>query len=254
MCHARGVTEKKRSSEDFAKRLTDEFGNWFDTNVIQNNIKNLEELRSSKSLNINPYLAPYVTFATTGSMTETSLASSLIVARTFVTSLNTSFGMQLQKALPKFFSTVFGSPTTGVDVEFDDFVDGKHKFAQIKAGPATINQPDVEPIHESFQKIKRKARLDGLELNDSNFVIGVFYGTESDLSANYRKLRDRYGYSVYAGNELWKRLTGIDDLQSRLVEACGQVAQRYDLQAVIADVASDLADDPLIQDIVSAYR
>jgi hypothetical protein len=162
--------------------------------------------------------------------------------------------MQLQKSLPTFFSSVFGSPTTGVDIEFNDFVDGKHKFAQIKAGPATINKDDVEPIHESFQKIKRKARLDGLELNDSNFVIGVFYGSEADLSANYKKLRDHYGYSVYSGNELWKRLTGIDDLQSRLVEACGDVAQRYDLQALIADVAVDLSTDPLIQEIVSAFR
>ena len=241
-------------SEELANRLTAEFGNWFDKNVVQNNIKNLEKLRSSRKLNINPYLAPYVTFATTGSMTETSLASSLIVARTFVTSLNTTFGTQLQKSLPVFFSSVFGSPTAGVDIEFDDFVDGKHKFAQIKAGPETINKDDVEPIHEKFQTIKRKARFDGLELNDSNFVIGVFYGSESDLSANYKKLRDKYGYSVYSGNDLWKRLTGIEDLQSRLVEACGEVAQKYDLQSLIADVSSDLASDPLIQEIVSAYR
>ncbi|NBO35749.1 MAG: hypothetical protein EBU89_07580, partial [Actinobacteria bacterium] len=97
------TTEK---SEELANRLTAEFGNWFDKNVVQNNIKNLEKLRSSRKLNINPYLAPYVTFATTGSMTETSLASSLIVARTFVTSLNTTFGTQLQKSLPVFFSSV----------------------------------------------------------------------------------------------------------------------------------------------------
>lgn len=57
----------------------------------------------------------------------------IIEARSLGTSINTSFGTNLQKFCSDILSG-YASTTSGIDIEFIDFIDGKRKYCQIKAG------------------------------------------------------------------------------------------------------------------------
>lgn len=45
----------------------------------------------------------------------------------------------------------FGSMVSGIDIEFEDALDGRHKYCQVKLGPNTINKDDVVTIHNHFK-------------------------------------------------------------------------------------------------------
>jgi hypothetical protein len=233
-----------------AQKILAETQSWFREKIVDAHKSNILGLSSASAFDINPFLAPYVSVALTGTISAEGIARGLVFGRALVTSLNTSFGTQFQNFLPTLMKTVLGSATTGIDIEFDDCVDGQHKWAQIKAGPNTINNGDVGGIHEEFQRIKRKARKDGLALTDHQLVIGIFYGQESDINGSYKKLRDDHNYPILTGNDLWEHITGEKDLQDQFIEACGKAAQSAEVRELLEVVIAQLALDPIIVDMV----
>ena len=244
------ISEDLDDLSPLAQKILSETETWFKERIVEFNKKNIRGLSAANQFDINPFLAPYVSVALTGSISAEGIARGLVLGRSMVTSLNTSFGTNFQNFLPQLMKSVLGSATTGIDIEFDDCVDGMHKWAQIKAGPNTINSGDVAGIHEEFQKIKRKARKDGLKITDSQLIIGIFYGDERDINGFYKDLRDKHNYPILTGNDLWEHITGEKGLQDRFIEACGNAAKSAEVQELLEDVIKRLAQDPVIVNMV----
>lgn len=68
---------------------------FFRTRIIPNHIRNLQRLKLS-SFNINPFLINYLAAFLCGDTEPDSLAKALVYPRILGTSLNTSFGQNVQ--------------------------------------------------------------------------------------------------------------------------------------------------------------
>ena len=232
-----------------ADHLVVQIEKWFTEVIIANNKNNLDGLRTSGAFTINPYLPRYISLATTGDITAEGIARSLVFSRAFVTSLNTSFGDRLQIFISDQIKQVAGSLIKGIDIEFDDCIDKKRKYAQIKAGPNTINGEDVEPIFKMFNGIKNKAKRDGNPITDDQLMIGVIYGSDTSLNSHYKKLKG-LNIPVHVSDNFWERLTGEKNFEQRLVDACVRATKAANVKGLLDQVVLDLAQDPVIIDMV----
>ena len=59
------------------------------------------------------------------------------------------------------------------------------------------------------------ARTNQINLNISDLILGVLYGTESQLSQHYKEIDDKH--PVIIGAEFWHRITGFPDFYNKLV-------------------------------------
>ena len=103
---------------------------WFTKSIADNHIKNTLKLSDIKQFNVNPFLLTYLSNFLEGNHNPKSIAKALIYPRVLGTSINTSFGTNIQK----FTSTVlssYGSTTSGIDIEFIDMIDGEKKYCSI---------------------------------------------------------------------------------------------------------------------------
>lgn len=176
----------------------------------------------------------------TGDDSPKSIAKALIYPRVLGTSINTTFGNKMQKFCSDILEG-FSSTTSVIDIEFIDFVDGRRKYCQIKAGPNTINKDDVETIDGHFQSIKNLARTNNLHIGLNDLIVGVFYGETRELSGHYKKIKN--SYPVYIGKDFWHRLTGDLDFYQKITDAIGEVATEYDLSEMLENVIEELAKE-----------
>lgn len=191
--------------------------------IIPNHLKGLEKLRL-KDFSINPFLINYLAAFLCGNTEPTSLAKALVYPRVLGTSINTSFGQNIQIFISE-LAEVAGNASgiDGIDIEFIDALDGRKKYCQCKAGPTTINSPDVATIMGHFGHLQNKARLDRLPLQINDMIVGVLYGEPGTLSANYKNIDKTY--PVYCGAEFWEHLTGDRNFYHRLAKAFGEVVE-----------------------------
>jgi hypothetical protein len=166
------------------------------------------------------------------------MAKALIYPRVMGTSIATTFGMQLQYFCNEVLGS-YASTTPGIDIEFVDAVDGRHKYCQVKAGPTTINYDDVDMIKRHFTAIRNLARTNHLDLNIADCIVGVFYGTDSELSPCYKQI-NKEG-PLYVGKDFWYRLTGDDAFYYDLIDAFAEVADEMDSSATIFQIIETLA-------------
>lgn len=213
---------------------------FFRDTIAVNHMKNAEKLVSLDQFQLNPFLDKYKANFLTGNNSPESVARALIYPRILGTSLNTTFGTSMQH----FCSSVlegFSSTTTGMDIEFVDFMDGRKKYCQIKAGPNTINKDDVVTIINHFQSVKNLARTNNLDIRITDLIVGVFYGTNAELSTHYQKIDKTH--PVYVGEEFWYRLTGEQSFYQELSDALGTVASEYDCSERLEEIVQELAND-----------
>lgn len=213
---------------------------WFLESIGKNHIANTLKLVSSSEFNINPFLAVYLANFLEGNSSPESIAKALIYPRVLGTSITTSFGAHIQK-FTKGVLDGFGSGTKGIDIEFDDQVDGRHKYCQLKAGPTTLNFDDVPSIVGHFDTIRRTARTNDLDVRQSDLIVGVIYGDASDLSPFYLSITNQHHFPVYAGSEFWKRLTGDETFYVDLIDCIGRVAIDTDFSEQLRDVIAKLS-------------
>lgn len=213
---------------------------FFRTRIAEKHKENTERLSQLDQFNINPFTHKYLAQFAFGDSSPESMAKALIYPRVLGTSIATTFGTQLQFFCNEVLSS-YASTTTGIDIEFMDAIDGRRKFCQVKAGPTTINHDDVETIRNHFQGIRRLARTNHLNLEATDCVVGVFYGTETSLSASYKKIDTEY--PVYVGEEFWHHLTGDIQFYYDLIDAFAEVADEMDSSVMINDIIRQLADD-----------
>ena len=216
---------------------------YFRTIIIPNHLKNLDRLKLD-SFNINPFLINYLAAFLCGNTEPESLAKALVYPRILGTSLNTSFGQNIQVFIAQLQDMVGGaSGIEGIDIEFVDALDGRRKYCQCKAGPQTINKDDIATILGQFKYLMNKSRLDKMGLQFDDLIVGVLYGEASNLSANY-KVIDAH-YPVYCGIDFWERLTGDRNFYNRLAKAFGEVVEEdgIDGSVLILDKVNQIADE-----------
>lgn len=234
-------TEQKQKILDAAKV-------WFREKIAQNHIKNTEKLTDSGELKINPFLAVYLANFLTGNAQPESIAKALLYPRVLGTSINTSFGTNMQG----FISTIkevaaVGSTTSGIDIEFVDQTDNRKKYCQLKAGPETINKDDVETIAGHFKAVRNLSRTNNLRIPNDDMIVGVLYGEPHELNGHYQRITAEYDYEVVIGRDFWHRLTGDSDFYHELIAAIGSVAREADYSKELERVVQTLAASETVQ-------
>jgi Type II restriction endonuclease EcoO109I len=222
---------------------------WFRETIVANHLENTKKLADVSNFNANPFLAPYLAVFLTGELTPHSVAKALVYPRVLGTSITTSFGTNIQGFISDVLGDAFGSTTKGVDIEFIDCVDGRKKMCQVKLGPNTINKDDIETIHGHFTGARRLARTNNSSVSRQDFVVGVVYGDDDQLSAQYKALRDKHEYDVFVGKGFWHRLTGSTTFYRELVLAISNVAAEADARMHVDSVINEIAASDLARKI-----
>lgn len=230
-------------TEEQKQAIINSAKDYFRTIIIPNHLKQLSKLQL-KDFNINPFLIHYLAAFLCGNTTPESLAKALIYPRTLGTSINTSFGQNIQIFISG-LETVMGcaSGIEGIDLEFVDAIDGRRKYCQLKAGPQTINKDDVATILGHFKYLLNKARLDRMALQVDDLIVGVLYGDKEHISANYKMIDSHY--PVICGAEFWEHLTGDNLFYYRLSKAFGEVVEEENIDgsSLIAEKIKEIAQE-----------
>lgn len=227
-------------SREHKTEIIQKWKNFFRNEIAMNHQKNTMKLQNLKSFNLNPFLDNYKANFLLGDSSARSKATALVYARVLGPSINTSFGTNLQKFCSDILSG-YASTTSGIDIEFIDFIDGKRKYCQIKAGPNTINKDDVKTIIDHFSGIRNLARTNNLSIGFNDLVVGVFYGEEADLSTHYKEIQKEY--PVHIGKDFWYRLTGDKNFYQELTSAIDEVASEYDGREMLDQVIEKLTKE-----------
>lgn len=201
------------------KQIVIEIVEYFNKNIFENHLQSiLKKHTKLKSYKINPILVKYLSKLLEDNYTPKGVAKALMYPRVLGTSINTSFGAVIQKMFVE-LGIAEGSMISGMDIDFIDKKDKRKKWCQLKSGPNTINSEDVAPLIAKFNSTINLARTNYSfkNINNTDFVVGVLYGSENELSMHYKKI-DKL-FPVYIGKEFWYRLTGSQNMYSDLVEA-----------------------------------
>lgn len=177
-----------RTEADLLKIITD----YFQIYIFENHKKNvLKEHSKLKSYKINPIIVKYLSKTLEDGFTPAGIAKALYYPRVLGTSINTSFGTRIQNMFVE-LDLAGGSLIKGMDIEFVDHLDKRKKWCQLKSVPNTINSEDVAPLLKKFSAVVNLARTNSINLNNSDLILGVLYGDESQLSQHYKKIDERH--------------------------------------------------------------
>lgn len=230
------INDVKTTKEEIIENAKD----FFREKIAESHMNNTKKLTSLNQFNVNPFLNKYLANFLTGNDDSQSVAKALVYPRVLGTSINTTFGNQMQN----FISEVLGSEgslSSGIDIEFIDKIDGHKKYCQIKAGPNTINKDDIVTIENHFESLINLARTNNRRVVATDFVVGTLYGSADTLNSFYLQINKKY--PVYAGNEFWTRLTGDQYFFDELTDAIGEIANEFDGREVIQSIIDSLADE-----------
>lgn len=215
--------------------------------IIPSHLKNLQALKL-RDFKVNPFLVNYLAAFLCGDTSPESLAKALVYPRILGTSINTSFGQNIQVFISNLAQVAGGaSGIDGIDIEFEDAIDGRKKYCQCKAGPQTINKDDVATILGHFKHLNNKARLDHMNVQIDDMIVGVLYGEGAELSGNYKTINAHY--PVNCGAEFWERITGDKKFYHRLAKAFGEVVEEDGIdgslliQKKIKEIAKEIVDN-----------
>ncbi|WLT09161.1 PmeII family type II restriction endonuclease [Bartonella apihabitans] len=226
---------------------------WFAESIAANHIANAKKLENPKEFHINPFTAVYLASFLKGKLDADGIARVLVYPRVLGTSIATSFGMQIQKFTSEVLNA-FQSTTGGIDIEFNDCLDGKRKYCQLKAGPYTINKDDIATIDGHFQTIKGTAKANNLSLSLDQFVVGIVYGEKKEINDHYKKLEKKYNYDIFIGKNFWHHLTGDEHFYSDLLEAITKVAIEANFKEELETIISKLADEDIIKELANVEK
>ena len=227
--------------------------NFFE-DFFESQIRKIEHSANASIYTPNPALLWFLAKTIDGEVTPTSIAKALILPRQLGTSPATSFGTRIQSFISDTLVNAYGSAASGMDIEFEDQIDGKMKYLQLKAGPLTINKGDVAPMDGEFKKVKQLLRANGRALSDDHFAIGVMYGEERDLNAFYVQLRDVHGWELYVGKDFWWRLTGDENFMDRLLLVVRTATEKVNSSDALNAAIDTLSKDVRIINLAMDYH
>lgn len=219
----------------------------FREKIVAAHLANTTKLVDVEShLNINPFTVWYLAKFFGGDVNTVSIAKALVYPRVLGTSFSTSFGTHLQSFISDTLVTAYGSTAEGMDIVFQDHIDSRTRYAQLKLGPTTINSKDVGPINREFTRLLNLSRANRANLKHEDLSIGVMFGEEHQLNAHFLKLREQYGWDVLIGKDFWHRLTGDIYFMDRLVEIVRQETANADVAGLLDSIIGEIAIHPSI--------
>ena len=216
---------------------------YFRVNIFEKHItSSLKNNCKLKSYNINPIVVKYLSKVLENNYSPEGVAKALYYPRVLGTSINTSFGTQIQNMFVD-LNFADGSLIKGMDIEFLDKIDGRKKWCQLKSGPNTINSEDVKPLIKKFADTINLARTNRAlaDVRNTDFIVGVLYGEDAELSMHYKVINQTH--PVIIGKDFWHRLTGFPDFYTGLVDALHQSINNLDTQDLIHKGCEQLADE-----------
>lgn len=225
------------------KELLNEIVKYFEKNIFENHINaSLKNHSKLKSYNINPIVVKYLSKVLEDNYSPEGVAKALFYPRVLGTSINTSFGTNIQKMFIK-LNLAEGSAIKGIDIEFFDKIDGRKKWCQLKSGPNTINSEDVNPLIKKFTNTIKLARTNDALLgsNNNDFIVGVLYGEQSELSMNYRKIDELHPVTI--GRDFWHRITGFPNFYNGLVSSLQECISNLDTKEFITKGCNELTEE-----------
>jgi hypothetical protein len=223
--------------------LLEEIVKYFEINIFENHINaSLKTHSKLKSYNINPIVVKYLSKILENNYSPEGVAKALFYPRVLGTSINTSFGTNVQKMFIK-LNLAEGSAIPGMDIEFFDKIDQRKKWCQLKSGPNTINSEDVNPLIKKFTDTIRLARTNDALIgsNNNDFIVGVLYGEESELSMHYKKIDGVH--PVIIGREFWHRITGFPNFYIGLVSTLHECINNLDTKEFITKGCNELTEE-----------
>ena len=233
------------------KALLAEVVKYFEEKIFENHIKaSLGANAKLKSYNINPIVVKYLSKVLEDNYSPEGVAKALYYPRVLGTSINTSFGTQIQAMFVN-LEIAEGSMIPGMDIEFIDRIDKRKKWCQIKSGPNTINSEDVKPLLNKFTKTINLARTNSAlkNIRNSDFIVGVLYGELPELSMHYKEINKTH--PVIIGNDFWHRVTGHKKFYEKLVTQLHITILNLDTKNFIEkgckDLASEIKASPLFK-------
>ena len=215
------------------------FKNMFRDKLIPAHIRNTKKLDNIKAFKSNPFLQHYLAKYLCGEVNAVNIARILIYPRVLGTSITTSFGSQVQNFIVLEMKGAFGTMIGGCDIEFEDHIDGRRKYAQLKSGPQALNKDDVPTVTNAFRKAQGIASQNRLPVRPNDFVLCLLYSEKNDWDANVKSVEKEY--PVYSGNEFWHRLTGDGKFMDKLIVGIEEVVDELDATNVIEETINKLA-------------
>lgn len=225
------------------QNLIDTIVYYFKEKIFEKHINSSLKINSKlKSYNINPIVVKYLSKVLENNYSPEGVAKALYYPRVLGTSINTSFGTQIQNMFVE-LGLAQGSLIKGMDIEFIDQVDCRKKWCQLKSGPNTINSEDVNPLIKKFTDTINLAKTNKAfeNIRNTDFIVGVLYGEVSELSMHYKKINSVH--PVIVGQDFWYRLTGYSDFYVGLVEALHISIDSLDTQDFIHEGCNQLAEE-----------
>lgn len=221
--------------------LLEKAKNFFRNEIVEAHISiACKKVGKLSNYNVNPFLFKYLANFLKGNDNPRSIAEALVLPRVLGSSINTSFGMRIQKLISEIFES-FGSTTPGIDIEFIDAIDGRKKYCQLKSGPNTINHDDVETIFGHFKGTINLARTNNLNIGVNDMIVGVIYGELTELSSHYKRISENY--PVIVGKDFWHKLTGKENFYFELIDAVGKVALEVDGTKILDQTITALSKE-----------
>lgn len=212
----------------------------FFNNFFKKRIDNFQKKKIS-SFKTNPFLIRSLARSLSSQVTSTSKAKALVYPFALGTSINTSFGNNIQKFIVDTVPNAEGSVTSGMDIEFIDQIDGHKKYCQVKSGPQTINKDDIKSIEDNFKNAINLARTNHVRLEINDLILGVIYGNHEDLSSMYTQIEND-GYNVFAGSDFWEHLTGFSDFYDKLIKIAQNTAEKVKMKDAVDDLIARTED------------
>ena len=225
------------------KELIVKIVNYFDKHIFEQHINaSLNKHSKLKSYNINPIVVKYLSKVLDNKYSPEGVAKALYYPRVLGTSINTSFGTQIQNMFVE-IEIAKGSLIKGMDIEFFDKVDKRNKWCQLKSGPNTINSEDVKPLVKKFTDTINLARTNKAfkGISNSDFIVGVVYGETAELSMHYKEINKTH--PVIIGKEFWYRVTGFPNFYDKLVTELHLCIVNIDTKDFFKKGCDDLAKE-----------
>lgn len=225
------------------QELINQIVEFISKNIFERNIElSLNDNSELKNYKINPILIRYLSQLLDGEYTPEGIAKALFYPRVLGTSITTSFGTQIQNMFVE-LNIAQGSLIKGMDIEFLDKIDNRKKWCQLKSGPNTLNSEDVKPLIKKFSDTINLARTNKAfkGISNSDFIVGVLYGTEVELSQHYKEI-DKI-HPVIIGKNFWHRVTGFPNFYDKLVIAINEIIENIDTKNSLVDGCKKLADE-----------
>ena len=220
-------------------QIIEKFKAWFRDSLIESHRKNTIKLKDINEFQINPFLLYYLANYLEGNSDPVSLAKALVYPRVLGTSITTSFGTRMQGEFITQVLGAYGSSIPGIDIEFDDKIDGRKKYCQLKSGPNALNRADVTTYKNYFKELKNRARTNQLEVHLEDMLFCLTYGEPDEKNAFIKELEEEY--IVYIGREFWYHFTGDNNFYQRIIMAAGEVAREIDMKNIVDEVITDLS-------------